>query len=136
MAALTRVGKPSLATTLADPGAHQIKGRVASGGLSAGDMVYLTAVSGVPTLAKANGTALDALALDVGMVLDDLPAGEKAVAYHGVEVRYASGMTAGTRYFVSNAAAGGLDTTASTGGSVARAFATNDTNLYILSPTR
>lgn len=134
MAALTRVGKPSLATTLHDPGPHQIHGRAAVAFL-AGDMAYLKAVSGVATLDKANGTAADALALSVGMIMVDTPAGEKATAYHDTEVRYGSGMTAGARFYL-DTTAGGLSDAATTGGTVPVAFATNATNLYILPPTR
>jgi hypothetical protein len=133
MATLTRVGTPSLATTVHDPGPHQIHGRAAVD-LTAGDMVYLTSTG---TLAKANGTAADALALSVGMVLKDSKSGEKAVAWHDVEVCYgsAAGLVIGTRYFVS-ATAGALDDAATLGGTVAVAFATTSTNIYILSPNR
>jgi hypothetical protein len=97
--------------------------------------VYLVAVSGVPTLTKANGTAATAPALSVGMVLTDVPAGEKAVAYSGVEVNYGSGLAISARYYVS-ATAGALDDAATVGGTVAVAFATTDTNIFVLAINR
>lgn len=130
MATLTRA-TPSLATTLADPGPHQVKGRAAAD-LSAGDMVYLTS-SG--TLAKANGAAANALALAVGMIPDDVKSGEKAVAYHGVEFKYGSGLTPGARVYVS-ATAGALDDAATTGGTVPVGIVTGDTTIYVFPPTR
>lgn len=134
MATLTRTGSPSLATTLHDPGPHQIHGRAATD-LAAGDMVYLNNVSGVPTLTKANGTAATAPALSVGMMLKDTKSGEKGVAYHDVEVNYGTSLTIGTRYFVS-ATAGALDDAATTGGTVAVGFATTTTNIYVFAPNR
>jgi hypothetical protein len=131
MATLTRAGTPSLATTVRDPGPHQIHGRAAAD-LTAGDVVYLTS-SG--TLAKANGTAANALALAVGMVVKDSKSGEKAVAWHDVEVNYGTGLTIGARYYAS-ATAGALDDAATTGGTVPVGFATTSTNIYIFSPNR
>jgi hypothetical protein len=131
MATLTKAGTPSLATTVHDPGPHQIKGRAAVD-LAAGDMVYLTSAG---NLDKANGTAANALALSVGMVLKASKSGEKAIAYHDCEVNYATGLTIGARYFVS-ATAGALDDAATTGGTVAVGLATTTTNIYIFSPNR
>jgi hypothetical protein len=131
VATLAKSGTPSLAVTLADPGPHEIHGRAAVD-LAAGDMVYLTSTG---TLDKANGTAANALALSVGMVPGLVKSGEKGVAYHGCEFNYGSGLTPGTRYFVS-ATAGALDDAATTGGTVAVAFAVTATNIYVFSPTR
>lgn len=131
MATLTRgtgVDVPSLATTVHDPGPHQIHGRAAAD-LTAGDMVYLTSTG---TLAKADGTAATAPALSVGMVPKAYKSGEKAVAYAGVEFKYAaSGLTIGARYYVS-ATAGSLDDAATTGGTVPVAFAVSATNIFVL----
>lgn len=135
MATLTRgtgANVPSLAVTINDPGPHQTHGRAATGGLKAGDLVYLADASGVPTLTKADGTAATAPALSVGMVLKDSPAGEKAVAWSGVEVKYAaSGLTAGARVYAS-ATAGAIDDGATTGGTVPIGIVVNATNIYIL----
>lgn len=131
MATLTRAGTPSLATTLHDPAPHQIHGRAATD-LVAGDLVYLTSTG---TLAKADGTAANALALAVGMVVKASKSGEKAVAYHDVEVNYGSGLTISARYYAS-ATAGSLDDAVTTGGTVPVAFATSATLIYVLPPTR
>jgi hypothetical protein len=127
MATLSKSGTPSVATTIHDPGPRQIHGRAAAD-LAAGDMVYLTS-SG--TLAKANGTSANALALSVGMVPVAYKSGEKAVAYSGVEFAYGSGLTIGARYYVS-ATAGALDDAVTSGGTVPVAFATTATNLYVM----
>lgn len=131
MATLTKAGTPSLATTLHDPGPHQVKGR-ASTDLAAGDLVYLKSDG---TLEKADGTAANAKALAVGMMPKAAKSGEKCVAYHGVEFNYATGLTVGARYYAS-ATAGALDDATTTGGTVAVAFATTATTIFVLSPTR
>ena len=134
MATLAKAGTPSLATSVADPGPHQIHGRAATA-LAAGDLVYLANASGVPTLTLADGTAADAKALSVGMVLKASPAGEKAVAWHDVEVCYGTTVTPGKRYFAS-ATPGAIDDAATTGGTVAVAVGTTTTNVYVLGITR
>lgn len=135
MATLTRSGAaPSLATTTTDPGPFQTAHGRAATDLAAGDMVYLTSTR---TLAKANGTAANALALAVGMVAKAYKSGEKAVAYAGVEMSYpcSADLTIGARYYVS-ATAGSLDDAATTGGTVPVAYATSVNTIYVLFPNR
>lgn len=134
MATLTRgtgADAPSLATTLHDPGPHQIHGRAAAD-LTVGDLVYLTSTG---TLAKADGTAATAPALSVGMVPKSYKSGEKAVAYAGVEFKYGTGLTIGARYYAS-ATAGSLDDAATTGGTVPVAIAVSATNIFVLHVNR
>lgn len=132
MAAITKVaGSVSLATTLHDPGPHQTHGRAATD-LAAGDTVYLTS-SG--TLAKTNGTSADALAMYVGVVTKAYLSGEKAVAYHDVEVTYGAGLTPGARAFVATTA-GLLVDAATTGGTVAVGFVSSATTIYFFAPNR
>ncbi len=134
MATITRVGAPSLATTLNDPGPHQIHGRAATD-LLPGETVYLANASGVPTLTKTNGTAATAPALYVGVICKKTYSGEKAVAYHDVEVAYGASMTPGARVYVS-ATAGAVDDAATTGGTVPIGIVTSPTTIYFGPPTR
>ena len=131
MATIVKAGTPSVATTIHDPGPHQIHGRAAAD-LAAGDVVYMTSTG---MLAKANGTAANALALYVGIMPAAAKQGEKAVAYSGVEFAYGSGLTPGTRVYVS-ATAGAIDDAATTGGTVPIGIVTTSTNIYFFHPNR
>lgn len=131
MATITRSGSPSLGTTLHDPGPHQIHGRAATD-LAAGDTVYLTSTG---TLAKTNGTSANALALYVGVICKTTYSGEKAVAYHDVEIPYGTGLTIGARAYIS-ATAGLVDDAATTGGTVPIGIVVTSTNIYFFPPNR
>lgn len=140
MADITRSSTPvpSLATRPSDvPACNQIQAPPGEN-LSAGDMVYIKAADG--KFYKANGTAADALALAVGMVLRDAQVGEDSVtAFHGVEVYYAAAanLSGKSRLYVS-ATAGALADAATTGGTVPVAIVTDARKgiIYVLHPTR
>jgi hypothetical protein len=130
MAALTRVGTPSTATL--NPSPSQQHTLPASTDLSAGDMVYIKSDG---TFAKADGTAADAKALPFGMAVRSAKSGQPVTARHGCQFRYGSGLTPGARYYV-DTTAGGLNTAATTGGTVPVAFAVDAENIFVLAPTR
>jgi hypothetical protein len=125
------VSNPSLSTRGPCP-AHRPTGLVAGEALVAGDVVY---VKSDGKLWKANGTAANAAALAVGMVLLPSSVGEAATPVFGCCVNYASGMTPGARLYVS-ATAGKLDDAPTTGGTVPFAIVWDATQIYILPPVR
>lgn len=130
MSDLAKSGTPSLATMSPDP-AHQLT-KNASTDMSAGDIVYLKSDD---TFALTDGTALDAKSNWWGMINRSCKAGQPVTAFQGVEFRYATGLTTGTRYYLSTTP-GALATAATTGGNVPTAFVTNSTNLYIIPAIR
>ncbi len=130
MADLAKSGTPSLCT-LNPPPTCQLTLEAATD-MVAGDMVYI-ASTGKFTL--TDGTSANAAAPAWGMINRSCKAGQPVTAYHSVEFRYGSGLTPGARYYV-DTVAGGLDTAATTGGTVPVAIATSATNIYVLAPTR
>lgn len=134
MADLTKSTSPPPSTVTLTPNpAGQLTKVAASGGLTAGDMVYINS-SG--EFAKTNGTSNGALAQWFGMVVRDAAAGQPVTAFNGVEIRYAaSGLTPGARYYVSTNA-GLLSDSATTGGDVMCAFATSATEIFVSTPRK
>jgi hypothetical protein len=131
MADIAKSGTPSVATTIVDPGPHQIHGRAAVK-LAAGDCLYKKADG---TLDKTDGTAADAKALYVGIAPGPAEAGEAAVAYHDTEVRYGANLTPGARVYVS-ATPGAVADAPTTGGTAPIGFVVNSTNIYFFPPNR
>lgn len=131
MAAITKAGRPSLAVTINDPGPHQIHGRAATD-LAAGDTVYMKTDG---TLAKTDGTAADEKALYVGVVLDNFLSGDKAVAWHDVEVTYGTGLTIQKRAYAATTA-GLLVDVATIGGTVPVGMVVSATTVYFFAPNR
>lgn len=130
MATITRANV-SLSTRGPCP-AHRLSGKVADVALTAGDLVYKKSND---KIAKADGTAANALALAIGMVLADCSAGEACTVFSGCLINYATGMTPGARLYAS-ATAGSLDDAATTGGTVAVAYVWDATQIFLFSPTR
>jgi hypothetical protein len=126
MAEITR-GTVSLATV--QPGyEHQINSIVAGEALTAGDFVYIKSDG---KAWKATGAAANAAAAARGVVLLDAVAGDGVTVFHGVSLRYASGLTPGASYFLSGTVAGGLADAASTGGTTEIAYATDTNRIFV-----
>jgi hypothetical protein len=125
------VSSVSLAT-MNPPPTNQLT-KEADTDLVAGDEVYLKSND---KFAKANGTALDALAKPVGMIVTSKKAGQPATAFWGVEITYtteAAPLTPGQDLFVSTNP-GLLATTATTGGVAPCARAYSTTTVYVFGP--
>lgn len=130
MSLIAKSGTPSLAS-LYPTGGQVITGLVAaSGGVSAGDVCYITAT----TAAKCDGTAADAKAVGVGLAAGDAPAGEAVTLYRDVVFHYGSGLTPGALYYV-GATAGRLDNAPTTGGTTPVAMAIDATRILFFGPT-
>jgi hypothetical protein len=132
VAELTKSGLPSLSTTHPCP-AHRPTGLKAGEDIAAGDFVYVK-TDGL--LWRATGAAANAAALAIGMAAAAAKAGEACTPLHGVYANYGSGLTPGTRYYISGTVPGGLADAASTGGTVPVAYAWDATQIYIFNPGR
>lgn len=126
MATITKVGTPSLSTVVPCP-AHQIAGLLTGEAIAAGDLVYIKSDG---KIWKSDGSAADAEAQVRGMVLIATASGEAATIYHGVTVRYGSGMTPGAKLFLS-ATDGLIDDAATTGGTAPIGFVVDATRIHI-----
>jgi hypothetical protein len=131
MATVTKTGVPSICSVL-PPATNRITELLAGEAIAAGDTLYVKSDGKVW---KTNGTAATAPALYVGVAAAAASVGEAVTPYHGVTVRYGSGLTPGARYFVS-ATPGLIDDAATTGGTVAIAVAVDDTRIFFFNPTR
>ena len=120
MAALTKVGTPSVASLL-PPANNKICDIVAGEALGAWDACYIKGSDGKAY--KSTGAAANAAAVVDGFAAKADAIGAPVTLFYDVEVQYATGMTPGTNYYLSGTTAGGLDTSTSTGGThpVARA---------------
>lgn len=100
-----------------------------SGAVAVNDAIYL---SGASAVAKASAT--DGTQPCVGLVFEVTDATHCKIITHGLIENFSTGMTAGTRYYLSAAAAGALVTTppSSTGNSVQYVgYATSGTDLLV-----
>jgi len=118
-------GVPTSVTT-----ADNIEGWInSSGAVAVNDAVYL---SGASTVAKAS--AADGTQPCVGIVFEVVDATHCRVLTHGLIESFSTGMTAGTRYYLSAASAGALVTTppSTTGNSVQYiGYATSATDFLV-----
>jgi hypothetical protein len=129
MAAVAKSGRPSLATT--NPPSNCQRTLEAAVDMAAGDAVY---IDGNGKFALATGAAANAAAKVWGLLGRDCKAGQFVTAYHSVEFHYGAGLTPAAPYYLSGTVAGGLDTAASTGGTVPIARATNSTLIWVGAP--
>lgn len=127
MAAVTKVGTPSL-STVTPCHAHNISGLLAGEALAAGDLVYIKSDG---LVWKSTGAAANAAAKVRGMVLVATAVGEACSIYHDVNVRYGSGLTPGADLFVSGATAGLIVDAASTGGTTPIGFVIDGTRIRV-----
>lgn len=126
MATVTKVGTPSISTTVPCP-AHHISGLVAGEAIAAGDLVYIASTG---LVMKSNGTAVNAAAKVDGIALQAAAIGEAVSVYNDVNVRYGSGMTPGTRLFAQTTA-GLISDVATTGGTAPIGFVIDATRIRI-----
>lgn len=127
MAAVTKSGTPSLSTTVPCP-AHQISGLVAGEAIAAGDACYIKSDG---KAWKSTGAAANAAAVVDGFAATAAATGQGVTLLYNLNFYYGAALTPGAGYFLSGTTAGGLDTVASTGGTVVVARAVDDTRIYV-----
>jgi hypothetical protein len=128
MAEVTRVTTNSLASLLPDP-SQKITGLVAGEVLTPGDAVYIKGSDG--RVYKSSGAAATEAAHVDGWVLLDSSIGDPCTPVHDLNLEYGSGLTPGTRYFLSAANPGKLVDAASTGGVAPVAFAVDSRRIHV-----
>jgi hypothetical protein len=123
MVAVAKSGTPSPATAL--PGnEHVIAGYLAGEALGAFDACRLGSDK---KIYRSSGAAATVNANVHGYTAQAYNAGEPVTLYDHIQSHYGAGMTPGTSLFLSGTTPGGLDTAASTGGTVPIAFVQEET---------
>ena len=125
MATVAKAGTPSLSSVL-PPQNCQIAGLLAGEAIGAGDVCYIKSDG---KAWKSNGTSANAAAVAVGIAPMAASVGDPVTLYRHVNFRYGSGMTPGTRLYVS-ATAGALDDAATTGGTAPVGFVVDATRVH------
>jgi hypothetical protein len=129
MADVAKSGTPSLASVL-PCAAHKITGLLSGEALGAFDACYIKGSDN--KVYKSVGTTTNAAAKVDGYAATTCPSGEAVTLYHGVVVGYGSGLTAGTRLYVSATTSGGkLADAASTGGTGQVGFVIDSTRVFL-----
>jgi hypothetical protein len=128
MAAIAKSGTPSISTPLASP-EQRLSGLLAGEAIAAGDACYINQADG--KLWRSTGAAANAAAQVDGFAASSAAVGEALSIYFGINFRYGAGLTPGQSLFLSGTTAGGLDTVASTGGTVVIARTVDDTRIYV-----
>ena len=114
MALLAKSGTPGLASPTPSR-ENTITGLLAGEALAAGDVCYIHSNGSVM---RSNGAAANAAAVAVGICPAATPVGEAVTLFINVNFHYGAALTPGTPLYVATTA-GGLDTAATTGGTVA-----------------
>lgn len=128
MALLTRAADASVDASTA-MFTEQISGKVAGEAIAACDACYVAADGMVY---RSNGTAANAAAKVDGWAAQAATAGQGVTLFgRGLRMRYGTGLTPSALYYLA-ATAGGLDTAATTGGTVALAKAIDTTDIRIV----
>lgn len=127
MAAIAKVGKPSLCSTL-PPQSQQIAGLKAGEALGAGDACYIASTG---LVMKSTGAAANAAAKVDGFAAEDCALGEAVTLFFDVNFFYGAGMTPGARVYLSGVTAGGIDTAASTGGTAPIGFSVDASRVHL-----
>jgi hypothetical protein len=128
MAAISKVGNPSLASMNLDPGSQKLPALIAGESLQAGDACY---VKSDGLIWRSTGAAANAAAKVRGFAPTIINVGEPVSLIFNVSMNYGSGLTPGIDVFLSGATAGGLDTASSTGGTLPVGFAEDATRIYL-----
>lgn len=126
MADLAKSGTPSLASLL--PPATNTLTLEAGEDVAAGDACYIKSDG---KLWLSDGSAANALAAVDGFALAAAKAGEALTVAWGVRIRYGSGMTPGTPFYLSGTP-GALSDVATTGGTMIIARAVDATRLEVV----
>ena len=127
MAALTK-DQPVQISTPAPPFNADISELRAGENIAMGDACTLRSDG---KIWRASGAAADANARIFGWASDDVKAGYPITIWDNVNFYYSTAMTPGTRFYLSGTVPGGLDTAASTGGTVPVAVAIDATRVRV-----
>ncbi len=112
-----------------DPsGPSKITGLVAGEALANGDACYISSTGQV---FRSTGAAANAAAKVDGFSLQDAGAGASVSLLSNCSLAYGSGLTPGTRYYLSGTVPGGLDTAPSAGGTQPIAMAVDARRVYV-----
>jgi len=127
MAALPKSGTPSPCSPTPTR-EHTFAGWLTGEEVASGDACQINSSN---RIVRANGAAAtDAARID-GFAAAAAQNGEAATLQHDVHFHYGAGLVPGTPYYLSGTVPGGLDTVASTGGTVIVARAISPTRLYV-----
>lgn len=129
MAEIAKSGTPSLASVL-PPQNNNIAGLKAGEALAAGDACRINASDGL--VYRSSGAAATTAANVHGYAAEACASGEAVTLLHGVNYRYAAGLTPGASYFLSGTVLGGIADAASTGGTVPLGFAIDATRIRLM----
>jgi hypothetical protein len=128
MAAVTKSGTPSLSTPVPGYTNKLPSGAYAGEAIAAGDACYIKSDGKVWL---STGAAANAAAVVDGFAPQAYAVGDPVTLFWDVHFNYGASLTPGAGYFLSGTTAGGLDTVASTGGTVVVARATDATRVYV-----
>ncbi|SRR6266567_1890432 len=112
MASIAKVVPVSIATPLPDP-EHSLSGLYAGEAIAGGDACYINSADG--KLWRSIGTAANAAAEVDGYAACDAAVGDPLTLYFGIRFQYGASLTPGSFAYL-DTVAGGLSTTATTGG--------------------
>ncbi len=129
MAAVAKSGTPSLSTMLPAGGNYVGSNLVAGAAIAAGDACYVASTGKV---LPSNGTAVNAAAKVDGFAAAAAGLNEAVTLLVDVDFYYGAALAPGTRYFLSSATAGALDTAATVGGTAPVAYAIDATRIRVL----
>jgi hypothetical protein len=127
MAEIAKSGVPSLASFGLDAN-DKCTGLIAGEAIAAGDAVYIKSDGKVW---RATGAAVAPAAVVRGFALIAAQVGEAVTFAWDVRLRYGAALTPGASYYLSGTNPGGLADAASTGGTVAVAYAVDATRIYV-----
>jgi hypothetical protein len=107
---------------------HQpCKGKLAGEAIAPGDSCYMKSDG---KIWRSNGTSANAAAKCDGFAAKAADSGQPVTIFRGVTFAYGSGMTPGTRVYVS-ATAGAIDDAATTGGTAPIGFVEDANKIFI-----
>lgn len=128
MASISKASTFVIAPCSTNPSPDQFPKYIAGEAIAAGDNCYVKS-DGLAW--KATGTALNAAARVRGQAAAAADVGEPVTLTRGLRFNYGSGLTPGADYYL-DTVAGGLSTTATTGGLAPIAFAVDTTRVEFL----
>lgn len=129
MAEVAKTGVPSYSSVI-PPQSDTIVGLLAGEAIAGGDACYIKAADG--RVWKATGAANTAAADVAGFAFVEASVGDAVTLVTAGNFRYAAGLTAATRMYLSGTVAGGLADAASVGGLAPVAVAIDATRIRIL----
>jgi hypothetical protein len=124
---IAKTGNVSLATS-APPSSSSVSGFHAGEALASGDACYIKTSDGL--IYRSIGTAVNAAAVVDGFTLSAVPIGEAVTLYWNVNLRYGAGLSPGSFAYL-DTVAGGLNDTATTGGTVAIGRVIDATRIWV-----